>query len=593
MAACLLLAASTFTMTAGEDKTKPLGVVSLEPDKIRYVDGEAATFDVTVRNRTEALWQGTISAGIESGVAAVTDLGARPLALAPGEEAVIRWQCRIKLPDFGHCLHVRMIGADGKTLDEAREVFAVGEDYYNIGNYATSFLHGSITSAEQVRERTVKGLIRKRYVTAIEQYSTSPGCWGCLVPTRSWWFSGQNNYPETLVGEKLHIDVLHEVGVAVMIYNIRHSAGEAAIELLRKHPEYYAFRENGRILGCNNCKPVERTMEIAGRKFTESMESGTFSILSWDSDVQRETIRSTAESILFYNYDGIRWDGIGIENEYNYKGENVKNWNEDDINAEWHERMEQGIKAIAPQASVNYNFGPLILDTTKRYTKTHRVLGPGAYVLWESMRGHWKDPNHPYNTWEKFVEAVRYESDETRKEGNFQHFGWYGCKNVAQRTHTQAIISALGGHWDTWYECAYDDAGMRFGAYLWDRRIRLIGKPEEMISVNDPEGRLWWKSFAARLDDEGGKSLVITHLLNKPLLDRQDDVKTTAPQPQANVRVSLKIPDGKKLASVTWVDMDDSARGWIHPLTASPKDGGQEVLVPSVKFWSFLVWEIQ
>lgn len=550
-------------LSAGESVPKPLGIKSVYTDRIRYLRDYNATFEVTIQNKTNTLWNGKVTAVIETGHSTKTNLDTKPLTLGAGEEVILRWRHVIKLPDFGHALHVTMTGADGSVVDEAREVFCVGEDYYNLGNYTTSFIHYEYTDTQKVREGRPMKAARDRYITVCEHFSTSPGNWGCLIPDRESWLSGQNNYKETLIGEKNHIQAMQKAGVAMILYNINFSSGAPGLELMRRHPEYYGFSETGRQMeGINLTSPA----------------------------AQQKTIDDVVACLMFYNYDGIRWDGIEAHDSYNYKGERVKDFKNDDFNAEWHEKMERGIKERLPRAGVHYNFGNLVLDANKLWTKTYHTLGPGAYLLWESMRGLWKDPNHPYNKWENFVEAVRCASEDARKEGNFQHFGWYGCENIAQRTHTQAIYFALGGNWDTWYLCAYDAAGMRFGKYIRDVRLRLVDEPEGIIKVEDPEGRLWWKRFVTRLDEEG---LIMTHLLNKPLLEYQDDKSTAAPPIRSNIKVSMKKPGDKEIVSATWIDMDSDDRNWIHPLKTEKEGDYVTVTVPRVAFWSFVIWEVK
>lgn len=295
-----------------------------------------------------------------------------------------------------------------------------------------------------------------------------------------------------------------------------------------------------------------------------------------------------------FNFDGVRWDGHTFGKALDIYGKPTVPGDLDEANAQWVVYMKQRLREALPHVTVNYNYYPQKIREGTTLPKTYAVMGPNAYVLWESMRSRYKSPTDPLNVWESFVEAVRGEINEyARPHGNFQHFGWYACQSPIQQNHTQAVYYAAGGHWDTWTPLRYDAFAMRYGAYLWDMRFKNLPDGSTVAQVEDPEGRLWWKEFVQERPREGGGRLIVTHLINKPVHERQDEFEKDAPPVQKDVRVTLKPAAGERVVRAFLLNPDAERSEWGRELQAAAGEGRWSVVVPSVEFWSFIVWEVE
>ncbi len=559
------------------------------PEKIRYLNGETATFTVQLKNTGAQPWQGRVIGEIESGLAERTPLFDREMTLAAGEEKTVTEQYQVNLGEFGHALHV--VADDGAARVEAREIFCVGPWYYNMGRYLTAFELGKFKSPEEV-QAALQGKWRAWYVTCHELFSTAPGIWAQMTPTTETWFSGQNSFYESITGEKSFIEAAHRNGMAVMVYSITGLYALPGEEYSRAHPDWVAYNERGRPQGFFNMaeQAYFRTMTLEGRQHLTPL---CLSPNVADPRVQDAHLQDLIACSKLLGYDGIRWDGQLIGAGYDACGKKIDS-DLDAQNAAWNTKMRKTLMEAIPGYTVNYNYGPQSQQEGMVLPKTYKTLGPNAYLLWESMRSRYQDPNSPLNVWEGFIEGVRAEiNDYARPHRNFQHFGWYDfdATQEVHRNHTQAIYYALGGHWDAGGPLKYDAFSMRFGAYLWDTSLRNLPDGSVRVQVADPNDRLWWRQFVQERAREGGGHLIVTHLLNRPVKDRQDEFEKEAPPPQADIGVTLTPPAGEKVLRAYVITPDADRNHWCAEVKPALEGGKASVIVPRVEFWSFVVWE--
>ena len=559
------------------------------PEKIRYLRGEEAVFTIQVKNTGAQPWQGRLIGEIESGLAERTPLFARDVTLAPGEEQRLDEKYQVNLSDFGHALHV--VADDGAARVEAREVFCVGPWYYNMGRYLTAFELGQFTTPEEVQAR-FQDRWRSWYVTCHELFSTAPGLWAKMTPTEETWFSAQNSFYESIAGEKSFIEAAHRNGMAVMVYSITGVYGPAGEEYSRAHPDWISYNDRGRPQGAFNMADQEyfRSMTLENRKHLTPL---CLTPNVADPRVQDAHLQDIIACSKLLGFDGIRWDGQLISAGYDIHGKRIDS-DLDAQNAAWNAKMRKTLMDAIPGYTVNYNYYPQSQAEGPAMPRTYKTLGPNAYLLWESIRSHFKDPNSPLNVWENFIEGVRAEiNDYARPNGNFQHFGWYGFDSLeVHKNHTQAILYAAGGHWDTGGPLKYDAFSMRYGAYLWDTRLRNLKDGSSLAQVTDPNNRLWWRQFVQERPREGGGRLIVTHLLNKPVRERQDEFEKEAPPPQTDIKVALLLPAGEKVERAFVLNSDADRDRWCTQVTAALEGGTPTVVVPRVEYWSFVVWEV-
>jgi hypothetical protein len=308
-------------------------------------------------------------------------------------------------------------------------------------------------------------------------------------------------------------------------------------------------------------------------------------------DVQAADLADIIRAAKMFGYDGIRWDGQTLEPGFDYTGKPVAA-DLDVANAAWTRHMQDALHAALPNFTINYNYWPQNSGMGPKWPLTYKALGPHSYLLDESMRSRYKEFNDALNVWANFVEDVRGEINKyARPGGNFQHFGWYACDSKIQQDHTQAIYYALGGHWDTWTPLRYDAFSMRYGEYLWDTGLKNLPDGSTRVQVADPNNRLWWKQFVEERSRAGGGHLIVTHLMNKPVHERQDPFEKDAPPAQTDVPVTLTPPSGEKVRKAYLLNPDADRNHWCTQVQPTLAHGQASVVVPSVEFWSFVVWE--
>jgi hypothetical protein len=577
-------------------------ITKLWPNKLRYLNGEMATFEVRLKNTGAQAWQGRVAGAVESELNRTTPVFDREVTLAPGEEKTLQEQAKIQLPEFGATIHVTAktaggtAGPAGSGTPEAREVFCVGPWYYNTGRCTTIFMLRRFTSPEQVEAELIPKW-RQWGVTCVEHFSGMPGIWGGMVPTTEEWYSGQGGYQESMTGEKSLIEACHRNGIAVTVYDIFGSYAAPGEEYSRAHPEMIAYNDRGRPEGWFNMAEMDRWRHMT-EKNQKYDTPGSLCPYVADPKVQAFGVDEIIRCARLFQFDGVRWDGHTFGASYDISGKKLEG-DLDALNAKWVRYMQSTLQQAIPGFTINYNYYPQGIEEGPKLTRTYQAMGPNSYILWESMRDRFKNANDPLNIWENFITAVRKEVNEyARAGGNFQHLGWYASDSKIHQNHTQAIYYALGAHWDTFgLPLKYDAFSLRYGAYLWDTKLnnavasRPSDDPSTLVQVADPDNHLWWKQFVQERQLEAGRRLLVTHLINKPVHERQDPFEKDAPPVQRDVKVTLSLKPGEQVRAFI-LNPDATADQWCTEAPVSREGDKATVTVPSVESWSFVAWEV-
>jgi hypothetical protein len=561
------------------------------PQKIRYLNGEDGVFQVALKNDGAEAWSGRVSGTIESDLDQSTPIFDEAVTLAAGEEKALEEHWKINLGEFGHAIHVFAKGTDGVAVAEGQDVFCVGPWYYNMGRCITFFNLRKLRTPEEAEKARVLPW-RQWYITCAEHFAGPPGAWGTMVPQTEEYYTGQAAFPESVTSERALIDAAHRNGIAMMQYDVVSIWGPPAEDYSRAHPDWITYNDRGRPGGFFNMAEMDyfRSMTEADHKF---MSPGALNGNVANRAAQEAALDDMIDGLRMFNFDGVRWDGHTFGQAMDVFGNPTLTGDVDEANAKWITYMKERLRAALPNVTVNYNYYPQSTPEGRKLPKTYQAMGPHAYILWESMRGRFNSPTDPLNVWTNFVEGVRQEINlYARPNGNFQHFGWYAANSKIHQNHTQAIYYALGGHWDTWTPLRYDAFSMRYGQYLWDTSLRNLDDPTGLVQVTDPDGRLWWKQFVQEKKLDGGRRLLITHLLNKPVHERQDGFEKDAPPVQKDIKVTLTPPAGEKVGRAFLLSPDADRPGWCALLQPAQQGGAWSVVVPSVEFWSFVVWEV-
>lgn len=587
-----LLTAGVLCSWLGTAARGDLVFTKVWPQKIRYLNGEQAVFQVSLKNTGAQPWSGRVSGVIETELDRVIPVFDEPLTLAAGDEQSLEARWKVELGEFGSAIHVFAKSAEGTVVAEDLDVFCVGPWYYNMGRYMTFFNLRKTQTVEEVEKARILPW-REQYIVVAEHFAGPPGAWGDMVPKTEEFYTGQAAFQESITSERALVEAAHRHGIAVIQYDVVSIWGPAAEDYSRAHPDWITYNDRGRPSGFFNMADIDyfRTMTSANHKH---MSPAALNGNVPNPAAQEAALDDLIEGLRMFNFDGVRWDGHTFGRAYDVFGQPTFAGDLDEANARWVKHMKQRLQAALPHVTVNYNYYPQKIREGTTLPKTYAAMGPNAYILWESIRGRYNNVNDPLNIWENFVEGVRGEINEyARPHGNFQHFGWYGTSSKIHQNHTQAIYYSLGGHWDTFGNpLRYDAFSMRYGRYLWDMALRNLEDPTGLVQVTDPNDRLWWKQFVQEKKLEDGKRLLITHVLNKPVHERQDGFEKDAPPVQQDVKVTLTPPAGEKVTRVFLLSPDADRLHWCAEVKPAPAGAAFSVVIPTVEFWSFLVWEV-
>src|SRR4029077_12223888 len=78
---------------------------------------------------------------------------------------------------------------------------------------------------------------RHKYVNVEEAFSWQPSSWTDLNPTTDDWWSGQNDFHNTMKGLREWISRSHSHGIKMITYSWPTASGPSGLEWARKHPE--------------------------------------------------------------------------------------------------------------------------------------------------------------------------------------------------------------------------------------------------------------------------------------------------------------------------------------------------------------------
>lgn len=606
-----------------------LEIISVKPSKIVYDDGEPGKATVRIANPLDQPQQVTLRSTL------FWDLDdSRPLepvtvtVPAQGEaRAEISWGKPVA--KWGHEIRVEAL-VNGQVVDTGRQFFGVNSDWIdlvivaNLWDWAQGDEWPFIT-----------------YTNLSHWFAWAPADYVENAPAYDEWGAGQGPWRMKKQDIQENIRRCHEVGVHCTFYNNSFSNGVAGVEWARKHPEWVSRDRTGMPAVSGSA------LIMAKHPWDEGTQAQGFVRLDfYDPEMIKWGAQNTIDSIKMFGWDGLFWDcgGPCLFPGYSYDGQPAPHGQDpDQISARNYRLFTQTVRKQYPHFAIWINgdvsfyhlpFWSSFGNGGGVPTMREAFSTPNSAMLCE-FRFH-EQPGTEFNNWRRCYDRYAEQRDTITQELGAPVTAGYtwghdtsgdkGPKVAASRNywvagnHLSALYLATQMHTTANPNFALYPGTQfmtRYSALLWGRDVKVLRDPQSLFTVQ-PSRPLWWEKSVYRRARAGGEDLIL-HLVNVPETETVDIYRVPDP-PAATATVTLKLPPGKRLASVQAVQMrsyqadpggapvkyEQREGKWVHTtgsvcrfgpsqvkLEASQEDGKVAVQVPEFLFHTMLVFRLE
>lgn len=562
---------------------EPVTVSRVWPEKIVYQPGETATITVDLNNAAAEPQRVSVSLTVRHGLLDSDELPAQEVAVETTSVAQVRFGYPIPQGrKWGHEAFAVVKNGNGETLAGGGEYFAVGQNPWEIGHYRTVFQIRGVKKNGQIEEMLRRH--RKNYITTLEAYSWQPSVFDEMSPAEDEWRSGQGHYREGKEDWIALVKQAQEQGMAVVTYIQSVSYGPVGFDFARRHPDWLTYGKDGRprkaFFDIDALSDLRERPEKVPNDTAGGISTGSF--LPSNAQVGDYWIEEVIRSVEMFGWDGFRSDGNPVvTGGYDYTGKLHEVPDLGAANAEFLRKVRRELTGRFPGFLFGWN------NVAGGYPQMHNseeeeaVMLPGAYSLFEHFNAA-AEPSTPYHVWTNMIGYLKRETAAVREKGGFAHVGWMGSNR-----YLEAVVSACGSHVDMHSGPAgYRRFEFRWSEFIWDNQLRYVDPAEAGVRVEAPE-RVWWKEFVHGRDLPGGRRRIVVHLVNMP----EDDDKAWADRPPErarDVKVSVAVPDGKKLSRLVALSPDGG-----EDVVKVQTDGGATIVAPEVTIWTVVVAECE
>lgn len=352
-------------------------------------------------------------------------------------------------------------------------------------------------------------------------------------------------------------------------------------EFLRRHPEWFVYRENGKVpwgilnVGVEDASRIPSFLLEApvGHRFL----GPRFNYLKREYlDFAIDQVIAGAET---FGYDGVRFDGhFEISPEgYDINGQPlVKKETEDftDQNSLAKEaqgltrdltfHMKRRVHEVLPGFLFMFNSFFRAGNRNSFYGDEINPdliaqLSDSGAAANESVNDAPFSSSHRASSWEKLSGYMVWDVDACRKCGGYAYVwcpqAYKTCKELG--ILYTALVLATGDH--PWFIQAHNSPLMsinkfypdnkkmlafatRFSSLIWGYGITREKEPENYLHLSSSKGNVWWKDYVNSRQLKDGRKYLIINLLAAPPDIFLDGKTQKLPEPVENISIKFKVP---------------------------------------------------
>jgi hypothetical protein len=589
-------------------------------DKILYYRNSPASATVAVSNPDDQPGSGRLRCLLLSDLDRSRVVYDAPVTLRPEESREVRVDWNTGAEEYGFELRAVLLDAAGQEIAAAGDYFSVADNLWKVAITGAG-LGGYFSPARDWR--TFAGPAGEQYLATfplvarrthdqginwIEYYAWAPDDFFDLAPApdRERWWSATGPYRIFRREIEALIAAANREGIRSVTYAQPFATGDATFRMLREHPEYFAYDDQGHPAPAYGTTFSTRGYDalvgdLFGRNMHDPSEvpyppNSIFLNLA-DLKVVDLGLDAIIKSARMFGWAGVRWDNafyIVRGNLRDWQGRKISAYGDPDaltVRNEQHarERLQQ---ALGPSFVLGHNSGMSNKPLAPR--GFDEICRGGELFMSEGPRqGHQIWP-----TFEQYRDFIMEEGNYVRALGaNYLVIG-FDQQYFADQVYLQVLTFAGRAHpysyqyrwYDTRVPGQYVRLATRYSCLIWDvERVRPLEHPEERVEVTAPR-EVWWKPFATRRDLGAGHEQIILHLVNPPAEPRiyaRADAPLPAPIPQVTVKCRLA---SKALQGAWLITAEPKLRQ--ERLEAKVTDDEAVVEVGPLGVWDMVVFDL-
>lgn len=581
-----------------------LAVEKVWPEKVHVYPGEANPIEVTVRNFTNNESEALVRLEIKTGLDEVAPVGEERIRVPARDSAQVKFPWKSGTREYGHEAFATVI-VDGKPAHSASEYFSVSTPIWKTAIQGSGFItwHGREQHFAQHVEDN-----RRAYINVEEAFSWQPSSWTDLNPTTETWFSGQNSFHNSLSGLREWMGRSHRHGIKMITYSWASVSGKAGFDWCRRFPDIMC-REAGGIAPQIDLEDLALQAYTHNRRELWRYQSGLWlsnfinlGLLRSIDHHAREVIRSSKN----FGWDGLRfdfppgWSPMGTEDvhkEFEMLGvqDLMKQlmpetydskdpvWSGQAISLRNLRYFRHIFKTeINENFALSYNAGGLTKGDPDQNWWLREMCKGGGQIMNEAIRTLGSIPT--------YMDVAWWHSEAARQVGG------YSCLFMPERSGAPLAASyaavftfASGSHpylnygWLGPMPGVYSKFMTRYGEYCWELALAPVSADQAGVSVESKTPLLWERYLRQR--QTGDLLQTVVHLIAPP----EESTPKAALQSQSEWIRNVTVRKQCRTEPTVWLLTAEPELTAIR-LQPDRKENRYSVTVPSLHFWTLLVW---
>jgi hypothetical protein len=505
-------------------------ITRLRVEKLIYKPGQPGVARAQVCNFGTTPATGTVTLALTTGLADRTVLAPVPFTLAPGVETTLA------LPftapgEWG--VRAEATLAAGGVTDTATDCFSVTNSYFAVG---IGYPAGPITVVGRDHS-SLPEQMRAAYANMLEIFFWAPCDWAKLTSDREEWWGGQCSYHETETGLKSLIGACHARGIAVAGYCSQNAAGPEGWEVARRHPEWFYPNPDGSINGGYDVFHFDHWNNPAWRAEQEAKKAESLPWYALNVDLRQMAPLDYGIDQIIASWKRYGWDAMRYDGHYRIPGN-------DEMSARNMRRLKERVAAEAPGLLLGYNYGLAPEYSAGSEHEIRETMSGGGLYMQEGIRSL-RYMKERYTSWKHYASNELRIAKALQAQGGYYHCIWDLSGKLGGEKDPAAPERGLyvflygliaGGH--PYYGthqalpgCANWGAFLtRWSGMLWDRRLKLLPKPETQFTVIGQ--KLEWQPFVQERQESTTRKYVVLHLVTPPESDSIDNTPPAPPKPK-------------------------------------------------------------
>ncbi len=587
-----------------------LAVERVWPEKVHVYPGEPNPVEVTVRNFGSRPETAVVRMEIRSGLDEAGAPMEAQVEVPAGGTAKHRFDWTAGQREYGHEARASVL-VGGKAGHSESEYFSVGNPVWKTAVQGSGFI--TWAGREGDFEDHVESN-RRKYVNVEEAFSWQPSSWTDLNPTTEDWWTGQDDFHNTMKGLQEWMSRSHGHGIKMITYSWPTASGPAGMEWGRKHPDLISHDRIGLSSEFHDIEDIRLSEFTYRNPLYNRLHYGVWNGLGINRGYL-ETIDLGAGEIVKsaknFGWDGVRFDkppgwsamdAADVHEEFErmgvtkkmeallpeYYGVKTGSWNEAAIsirNVRWFRHRFQ--EEVGGHFAMSYNF-EVEVDANGKPTHPldffHECCQQGGQIMCESIRQS--------SSWAAYRKKAMQQAELARQNGGHHTLFPPGIGPDWTRSFAAIFTFATGSHpygdygWGPALAGAYTQFMTRYGEYCWDRALAPVSAEKSGVSVKS-ESPLMWEDYTRQRDLPGGSVQTVVHLISPPPVDAINP----AGKPGTLMAWQKEVVVRKKCAAVpsVWL-LSAEPQTRAESLAVRADGDGYAVTVPEHRYWSLVVW---